>query len=325
MTQVIDALLLALKKLLKGASSPDPTPLPEGTAPLPKPNVSLVSVTEKTVGLGNRVGDEIRDSLGVAALRGVRLDAVVRFQVWGRELYIVDREINQLHGRLLSAKDQLRAQGFLQLAAEETSLGDFLPSLNGWRKTTNYRVLYEFRYPDRSDAGLISQIPIHINSEYQESTTVTDAMLRWDEHFAAPLILRGPARIQRLPLLFFAPATLPTGAVTLTRTFDGATGSPTVYSTLAEFHNAVGGAAPINRHGQITFASLSDYLAEFGAADTVTFGDWDENHVPDDYVNRILTFEPAIQLVDAGDYFQVSYQDAAFDHVAVLYLRVLSR
>lgn len=302
------------------------TYLPSTTlSSLPAPSISIFSLQERTVGLGNRLGKETRNALSITELKGGRLDAVVCFQLWAYTPEAVDLALDQLHGRLLAAKDKLRAKGFLRLAAEETLLEEYVSTLNAWRKTTKYRVLYEFRYSDTDGAeSLIAQIPIGIDGEYGESTTVTDRMVRWDNQTAPLLVLRGCFAVVRLSSLAFIPGSAPSGTVTLTRTFDGASGTPTSYPTLQSFLAVVAGSNPAERHGQFTFSTLSDFLTAFDlGGDPIELGDWDEDFVPDHYESKTLTFEPAILLPTEADRLEINYQNTSFDRVAVFYLRAL--
>lgn len=316
LNQVISDMLSELSKYL-----------PPHEPPLPDPGVSVVSVTERTVGLGNRRGNETRGFFPIVALKGGRLDGVVRFQLWANEPGAVDSAIGELHGRLLTARDELWAAGFLRVAAEETSLAEHISNLNAWRKTSDYRVLYEFRYQDTDGAeSLIARIPIAIDSKYGESTSVTDEMIRWDNETAPALGVRGRFSVGRVSALVFVPGTAPSGAITLVRTFDGAVGPPTNYPTLADFLPAVAGPGATERHGQLTFSSLSDFLTAFSTAgDPVTLGDWDEDGMSDSYEPSLLGFEPAIQLQDKADRLELTYQGDAFDQVAVVYLQVTQR
>ena len=296
-----------------------PSPVPS----VPAPNVSAVSVVERAVGLGNRVGNEMRGSFMVAAVKGSRLDAVVRFQVWASQPDGVNAVIQNLHEQLLAAKQTLRGLGFLRLDAAETSLAEFNAVLNGWHKTCDYKVLYEFHFQDSDGAeSLIARIPIAVNSEYNESTVVTDRMVRWDNQSAPTLRLRGRINLTRLSALAYLPDPLPSGSVTLTRTFDGASGSPDSYPTLTAFLAAIAGANPVTRHGQITFASMSVFLAAFKSEGTaIALGDWDSNGTPDLYQSRLLDFSPPVQLASADDRLEIVPLSNPLDQVAVVYLQ----
>jgi hypothetical protein len=295
-----------------------PSPMPS----VPTSNVSVVSVVERAVGLGNRVGTEMRGSLMVAAVKGSRLDAVVRFEVWASQPDSVNTAIQDLHEQLLASKQTLRGLGFLRLGATETSLAEFDVTLNAWHKTCNYKVLYEFRFQDSDGAeSLIARIPIAVNSEYNESTIVTDRMVRWDNQTAPMLRLRGRTNLTRLSALTYLPEPSPSGSVTLTRTFEGATGVPTSYPNLAAFLTAIAGATA-NRHGQVTFTSVSTFFAAFkDAGDAIELGDWDSNSIPDLYQSRLLNFSPPIQLVSAGDRLEIAHTNTSLNQVAVVYLQ----
>jgi hypothetical protein len=297
--------------------------LPSPQPSVPGPNVSVVSVLERAVGVGNRVGNEMRGSLIVAAIKGSRLEAVVRFQIWATQPDDVNSAIQTLHENLLTAKSTLRGQGFLRLDAIATSLAEFDAALNQWSKTCDYKVLYEFQFQDTEGAeSLIARIPITVNGEYNESTLVTDHMARWDNQTAPILQLRGRATLTRLSALAYLPFPLPSGSVTLTRTFDSATGPPTIYPTLTDFLSAIAGSNPATRHGQISFASLSAFLDAFRSEGTpVALGDWDSDGTPDLYQSRLLDFSPPIQLATLRDRFEIAPQNNPLNQVAVVYLQ----
>src|SRR5205807_7492886 len=122
-------------------------------------------------------------------------------------------------------RNNLWTNGFLRVALDGTSSSENVPSLSAWRQTADVRVLYEFRFEDSDDSqSLIAHIPILINGTYNETTTVTDEMTRWDNQAAPGLAVRGPMTVSRLSALVFTSGPAPAGSVTLNRTFDGATG-----------------------------------------------------------------------------------------------------
>lgn len=297
--------------------SPDPS--------LPVPGVSIVSAEEKTVGVGNRVGTGVQNSFLVSVLKGGRLKAVVRFQLWATDLGAVDIEMDALHGRLLSAQRELQSKMFLKLSAAATSLAEFVAPLNIWRKTTNYDVLYEFTYEDAGGAeSLITKIPVAINSEYGEATVVTGRLVRWDNISASVLQVRGIFTFKRLSALTFVSSVMPTGSVRFLRTFDGAVGAPTNYPMLALFLAAVTGDNPSDRHAEFTFSTFSDLIAALSVTgDPVILGDWDEDMVSDSYNSQQLILTAPLRLPSETDYLEIQYQNAALDQVAVLYLRAL--
>lgn len=305
---------------------------PADAGPALVTGVSVVSVAERTLGLGNRRGDEARAGFAVVALKGGRLEATVRFQALANNAGDVETAIDTLHATLLANKDPLWAAGFLRLSAEDTSPADLIAPPDTWRKTTDYKLLYEFHYQDTDEArSLIARIPIASdpevrNSLQREMTVVTDEMVRWDdEDLPARLVVRELARVSSLNALIFVPGAVPEGRVTLRRTFDGASGPPQLYPNLAEFLANAGGSTPSERHGQVTFDPFSDFLAAFTpVGSSIMLGDWDEDDTPDNYEPGILTFEPAIYLPGPTDHLDIVYQnggDGLFGHVAVLYLQ----
>jgi hypothetical protein len=304
--------------------------LPPPITSLPEPGVSLVRLEEKAVGIGNRRGIETRKPFHVAELKGIRLDARVRFQLWATSITEVGTAITDLNHRLMAGRDLLWTQGLLRLQLEAVSPADFMDSLNAWRQYADYQILYEYRYQDSDGAdSLISRIPIAGDLEVRgsperEMTVVTDEMVRWDNESAPALAVRGRLDIGSIACLAFVPGTFPTGTVTLTRTFDGATGSPTAHPDLAAFLASVAGDAVPERHGQVRFASLGDFLNAFGGfGDPVSLGDWDMNGALDNYQAKMLAVAPVIHLPNVSDRFEIAFQNAAFDTVAVVYLRII--
>jgi hypothetical protein len=302
-TRVLEAMLTVLETYLP----PTPLLLP----PLPAPSLSLVGLQEKAVGLGQRVGTDLRGPFSVAALKGIRLEAVVRYQVWATTLPDADLAIQDLVMRLLGDRDVLRAAGFLRLALNSAGASENVAE-NTWRETAEFTVLYEFPFVDSDGAdSLIARIPIEIDSEFAESMTVRDEMTRWDNLFAPGLLLRGRLSIGGLSVLAFTPGAGPPGAVMLTRTFDGASGPPPVHPDLPTFLAAITDPDQPAREGQFSFASLTDFLAAFGpAGSVVTLGDWDEDlplHLPDEYQSLALPIQPAIELPSVADRFEITY------------------
>lgn len=298
--------------------------LPVPAPPLPAPSVWVASVRERPVGLGNCRGMESRGPFAVVELKGVRLDALARFQLWASGPADADVAITDLNARLMADRDNLQVQGFLRITLESTLPADPVPPpVSAWRKHADYRVLYEYHYTDTDGAeSLITRIPVGIDSNIGEATTITDEMVRWDNQSVPPLVVRGRCSVGYLSALTFAPGTAPSGTVSLTRTFDGAAGPPTSYSTLPDFLTAVAGPNAPECHAHVTFATVTDFLAAFSATgDPVTLGDWDADGVPDGYQARALAFEPAIRLPGVADRLEVTYQASAFDQVAVVYLR----
>ena len=303
--------------------------LPPPSPPLPNPGMSVASLSERAVGLGSRRGSETRGQFAAVALKGMRLDAQVQYQLWATGPVEAEAAMTDLNTRLTADREALWTAGFLRLTLVNALAAEHVPSISAWRKQADYKVLYEYRYQDSDGAeSLIVRIPIHSdpevrNSLQRETTVVTDEMVRWDNEQAPALAVRGPVRLGTLAALVFVPGTAPNGTVVLRRTFDGALGVPTAHPTLADFLNAVAGSNVPERHAQITFPSLTDFLAAFNiAGDPVTLGDWDADGVLDSYQARVLALGPGIPLSDATDRLEIVFQNAAFDQIAVVYLRL---
>lgn len=329
--QAMDQMLAALLEVLE-----------EWPDDLPEPSVSVTSVTERALAVGNRRGTERRGSFALVELKGGRLEAGVRFQFLADDSGVVDAAVQELHKRLLAARDELWVAGFLRFAAEETSLAEHVSTLNVWRKITDYQVLYEFHYQDTDGAeSIIARIPIHSDPEerdslQRETTLVTDEIVRWDEKRdrdhpgAPPLEVAGSVgsrlQVTGLAILAYLPAGWTGKQVTLARLDRRSTDAATVYPTLEEFLAAVTDQTNPDRNAQVKFISIAAFLAEFEpAGDPIELGDWDEDGMPDVYQPGTLAFDPPIRLEKGYDLIRLGYQDSEFDRRAVVYLRARVR
>jgi len=300
--------------------------LPPGSPSLPDPDVSVTSVSELPLAIGNFRGMDRRGTFAVAALKGGRLEAAVRFQLWGSSPGDVNGAMDDLHAALLAAKDELWLEGFLRMSAGESSPTEHVPSVDAWRKSADYNILYEFHSVDSDGAeSLIARIPIDVDTDTgSEFTLVTDEMTRWDNEVARTLVVRGRFTVGVLSSLAFVPGPPPGGPVSLTRTHDGAAGPPTSFATLADFLTAVTDPLSPNRHGQVVFPTLTAFLDHFVAVDDpIVLGDWNEDGVPDLFQASRLAFDPVIHLQSAGDRLELACQDSAFDQVAIVYLQAM--
>jgi hypothetical protein len=314
--QAIDDLLEELEAFL-------PAPAP----PLPDPSVFLVSMTERSVGLGGTRGLERRGAFGVVELRGVRVDAVVRFQLWGADAAAAATAGRTLEAALAANRDSLWTRHFLRIALSDASFPAPAPGGGAFGVVVEYRVLYEHPIQDTGGAqSLIARIPVESDPEERESlaretTTVTDELVRWDDLGAAPLVVRGPRAVARLASLDFVAGPQPTGAVTLTRTFDGAP-PPTAFPSLAAFHDAVAGTDPPERNGRVAFVSPADLFAALTPlGPPLGLGDWNLDGVLDAYQARELVLDPPIVLPRAADRLELEHANPALDQMAVVYLR----
>jgi hypothetical protein len=294
--------------------------------------VSITSVTEKPVGLGNFRGEERRGGITAVALKGGRLSGLARFQLWADAPDEAGILADGLHGRLLAAKDSLWNDGFLKFIGQTASLPEHTPSLDAWYKTLDYQFLYEYHYEDSDGAeSLIATIPIHTDPEepdspLRETSVVSDALVRWDQDGALPLTLAGRLNLSQLSMLIFVPGTMPGDPVAIVRTFAGATVSPTDYPSFTDFMTAVTHPQNPERNGRFTFATFTDFLNAFATTgDLIALGDWDESGIPDTYEGRQLAWTPPIRLATSVDRLQIIYapgsSEPKFDQTAVLYLQ----
>jgi len=217
--KVIESLLDTLKR-------PDLALLPPAPPGVPASGVSLVSAEEKAVGVGARIANENRGPLSVFALKGQRLDALVRFQLWAATPAEVEQLSELLQLRVQSQREALRNLGFLRLRVENTTATEHVAALNAWRQSVNYRTLYEFQFRDHDGAeSLLARIPIDFIGEFNESTTVTDDMVRWDKAEAPALEVRRRgrrmSRVNSLVIFAFLPAGFDGDAVTISVSIGG--------------------------------------------------------------------------------------------------------
>lgn len=307
--------------------------LPPAVGSMPAPNVTLERVREKLVGLGNHAGIEPTGALGVRTVRGGRLDARVRFQLWATTPSDVDTAMQTLHATLLDDFEELKLAGFLQLAAADTALAGSIESIPGWRKTTSYDVLYEYRYVDSDDAqSLIVRIPLTTDPEAapspaRELETITDEMVRWDQEGAPALAMRGPGAVTRLSALVFVPGPALGGTVTFARTSGG--GPVTHLPTLQAFLDAISGPDPAETDADVELDPAAAFAALGAAGPGLAIGDWDTDAAPDVYSGFDRRLDEPIALTTAADRLTVTYTPPAgpatgLDQTAVVYLRVNS-
>jgi hypothetical protein len=291
------------------------TYLPAPAPPLPAGSVGVASVADRALSVGNLRGDETRSGIGTVCLKGGRIDALVRFQLWGQQPGDAEKAIQALAQKVLADRNKLWAQGFLKLALANTPVPENITGMNLWRDSAEFNVLYEYHFQEADGEGLIARIPVHLNSVHDESTVVTAEMRRWDDQNASTLVLRGRTEVGRISVLDFAPAAKPAGTVTLLRTRDDATSVPGSQASLAAFLSAVTGDNPGQVHAQFVFTSWTNFLAALTAnPELVTLG-------TDQYTPREIAFDPAIKLPGAADRFEIRYEHPAFEQVAVAYLR----
>lgn len=295
--------------------------LPPAAPPLPSPSVGLASLQERSAGLGGRRGAEFTGGLAVAELKAVRVDALVRYDLWGQDSEASEQLAADVNSRLLTDRDALRSKGLLRLDLESVSRADHLESSDAWRKGIEYRVLYEHDFVDSDGASsLISRIPIDSDVDERESgghetSLVTDEMTRWAEDVPA-LVVRGRFTMTGLTVLVTDFGLAPAGAVTITRTHDGAAGPPAPFASPDAYFDMVAGEDPPQRHARLTFPQFSSFEnALEPAGDDVRLGDLDGDGQPDVYRPRRLRIDPPIVLQSPRDRVEIAYENAVFGGV----------
>ena len=322
-SQIIPEMLDLLKDVLLAAPNPIAASL--------NLNVSASSINEKPLAIGNDRGLELRGPLGPVALKGGRLDAVVRFQVMHNNPNLVEDAIQTIQNKILSDKENLQSNGFLKIKVKETSLAEFLSQPDMWRKTTDFQVLFEYHYQDTDGAeSIIARIPIHSdpeikNSPNRETTVVTDKIVRWDDEFANALEFSGTSstvKVMGLANLAYLPAAWNGSQVTLAIHDLNSANPPTSFPTLTDFLDAVTAENNPNHHALVTFNTMTDFIAEFTViGDPINLGEWDVTNAPNPFQAGTLIFNPPILLTGNNELFQLVYQDSVFDSKAVVYLK----
>ncbi len=306
LSQAIHAMLLRLDDFL---------PLPAN----PPSTVSLVSAEERPIGIGRSAGTIVQNALPVT-LRGLRVAATVRFQFWAAQVADVESALGNAIDQLLSQKDALVADGFLDLKLKSVSISEIVPSATAWRQVAEFDILYEFQYQHSDDAGgLIASVPIELRQSFG-SALVTGDLVIWNSDAAPALRLEGRRDLVGLSTLGFLPGVLAAGTVSLTRSFIGAAGPPTGFANLTDFLAATTGSSPTHRHTRVIFASITDFLNAFDPpGDSIEFVD--ELGAPRAFTTRSKLFDPAIQMPLRNDSFEVAFSGATLGANQILYLR----
>lgn len=339
MAPTLPNILAEMLAALQQATGLDPSS-PVGS--LPAADVLLLGVEEKVVGLGSLRGQESRQGFGPISLRGGRLLATVQCDVLAdsptaaaAQSLVVNANLLAARGRLLpppAPDSALLSAVFLKVKASGSTAPEEVSSPAGWRRSTVYEVLYEYHYADADGAeGLIARIPVHADLEAAESpdretSTVVDALARWDQNAAPALERRGPATISRLNALVFVPGAEPAGSVELLRTVAGAASPPAEFAALAEFLDAVADPDSPLLNARFVFPTLGDFLDALAPdPNPLTFGDWDEDSLPDTYTARSLVLAQPLRLRRSVDRFYVTFDpgnpEPRFDVPGVVYVR----
>ena len=309
--------------------------VPPSVGGLPSNSVHLTAANGRPLALGGRRGTEYRLGFPVSALKGAHLDAGVRFMVWAAAPGDVDTLLEGVHSSLLAASDGLRASGFLKFDADGSSLAERVETESAWRKSADFKVLYEYRFQDSDDAeSFLVRIPVRSDLEEEGSPdgtteTVVDQMRRWDDEGAASLVVRGGlpggGRVTGMTSFDFRPGGFAGDAVVVERLIANSPTAPTVFGTFDDFIDAVTAPQQPERHGRFTFAALADFLAALDPpGDPFFLGDWNEDAVLDQFVPRRRMFDRPVVLPTARDLFSLRYLAAALPSPGIIYLRVLT-
>jgi hypothetical protein len=276
---------------------------------VPPPAAHLVSCAERDVGLGGRRGTATSADFAVVALKGLQLDAVVRFRLWGTDHEAVDAAVRRLQEAVTAAARDPRLPA-MDVADLATAAPVELPTGIFWFSTVDYRVLFEYRFEDADGAeGLIAVIPVDLDPERagspeREHLMVSDAMARWDNAAAADVRVgtgAGLAQVGAVSVLSALPPGF-TGAPVVLEVRSSGTARRQLYPTVRAFTDA---AAADTTDGPV---SIGGVTYRPGRLDLAT----------------VLPPGP-VPLTRPGDAVTVSYAAPALDDpAAVLYLRLRS-
>ena len=296
-------------------------PLVPTTAPtVPDEAITLEAVESRPLAIGNMRGVERLGQLEVGALKGGRLQATIRIELWAQTANEVNALVDTLLSNLLANQQPLRQDGVLELKMVSSSVAENVTG-SLWRRVTSWQTLYEYHYRDEDGAlSLITQIPVSYTGEFSDQQLVTGRIVRWDDQAAPTLLLHGPTQIRSIELLSFLPTTAPAGAIRLRRTHTGATGAPTPFTALPDWLNALDSG---NRHAELTLPDLAALLAlATPLGGPVTLGDLDEDGVLDAYTYAVAELFPTIQLPATSDQLEIVFDGGPFTVAAALYVQL---
>jgi hypothetical protein len=306
--------------------------LPPDGLGVPPNQLGLVSTQVRNIALGHRRGSHYRAGQPISALTGLYLDATARIEVWGSTPDDVEAAMEAAHVNLLNATPHLRAVGFLSFAVHQIAPSQHEVSIPAWRKLGEFRLRYEYRAVAGDDAdSFIVRIPVTSRVDDDlggppETLTVVDGMRRWDEEGAPALVVRGGGRagvaVTGIASFDFRPGGFAGDGVTVERTVAGTLAAPTPYPTLAAFFAAAGDPVAPDRNARVSFATLSDLLAEIPTAGApIALGDWDADASPDLFQPRRLDPAAPVRLATPRDIFAIRYAQPALAVPAIVYLR----
>ncbi|GJH28949.1 hypothetical protein [Caballeronia novacaledonica] len=296
--------------------------LPAMNPGLPKASLSIARAAEKPACIGNVIGIGASGSIASRERHAIRMEATARFAVWGLAAADVDAALTTLSTKILASKSELSAQGFLKLSLGDSALYKHTTANDAWSACADYDVLFELSYEDADGATSLILPVAATEASTDDVWSVTADHARWDDTAAPLLSIRGPARFAGLATLSFFedPVTPPAGAVTITRTYDGAP-APAPVASLDAFVMAAAGTPP-KRNIVVSFASLAAFLAPFAREDS-SVDLANALGAEDTYSAARLSFLAPFTLGSIADRFEIAYADAKFNRRAVVYLRAL--
>jgi hypothetical protein len=274
--------------------------LPAPVGAEPTPSTQVVSCAERGVGIGGIRGIDRSAGFPSVALKGLRLDALVRFRLWGADLQAAEDAVVRLQDTVAAAPRDPRLPA-MNVADLTDPISATIPAGTFWSSHVDYRVLFEHRFADADDAGgLIATIPV---DGLAERFTVRDAMARWDDQAAPDLRVTAGGGLNQV------------GAVEVLFTLqDGWTGPPVTLET------RTGGI--VRRTVYPSVRAFTDDASAGTTDPSVTLGGIP--HRPG-RLDLAGVFPPGpVPLVRAGDAVTVSCAAPALADAAVLYLRLRS-
>jgi len=275
---------------------------------LPNSAVSVVSVVERTLGIGNRRGYKQRGPLMVAELRGGRLEAVVRFQMWGSQSGDAENAGTTLQQALLNARDDLWEKGFLRVTIQGGPLAELQDNPAAWRKTLDCLILYEYIFTDDEAArGLITRISADLGEHNSVDTngqptqpmviTLSEFGL-WNDQSAPEITLTRRGTVNGIYALVSLPTTWTGSGLTLSSTIGGQPWSKS-YISVAEFISKFTPDGDVVMLDGKPFQGLN---LDFSLPD----------------------FPTPVLLGGGGDIFRISHSSQQLDNInAALYLKLL--
>lgn len=312
--------------------------LPTSPSGLPDASVSIVKAIPKPIGVGNRAGVEYVGSSPIIEIRGRRIEATMRVQLWHNNAADLVAAINDFQESIFANMEDLQTQGFIKINSVSTT------SIHGenttWTSSIDFDVLYEYIYRYVDDAlSFIVRIPIKsqvagLESQTTEQTSIEGNIAMWYHidtcmtDCIAPFVIQAPkykqVSIHGLSALIYAPLVISEGIrVSVT---DGTAAPLVAFANWNNFIQAITDEKTPQRNAEITFATLNDFIAIFTPyGETVVLGDRDEDGNPDIYQPYILSFDNPVHFPNSNLSLTIAYLGANMPQRSVVYWRADKR